>query len=137
MTSPILALRAAILAAAQGDLELQTLMGGTVRLYDEPPRAAEPVYAVFGDASARDWSTGSDRGHEHDAAVTVWAREGSARSALLVADRLAALLDGAALALAGHRLVNLRVGEIEARRDGDTGLARVTLRLRAVTEATT
>jgi len=134
MTSPILALRAAILAVTQDDLELQSLMGGVVRLYDEPPRAAEPVYAVFGEASARDWSTGSDRGHEQGASIAVWAREGSARSALLVADRLSALLEGAGLALGGHRLVALRVGAIEAARDAATGLARVTLRLRAVTE---
>ena len=134
MTSPILALRAAILAAAQADLELAGLMGGAVRLYDEPPRAAEPVYAVFGEARARDWSTASDRGHEQDASILVWGKEGSARSALLVAERLATLLDGAALGLDGYRLVNLRVTELEAGRDGDTNLARVTLRLRAVTE---
>ncbi|MFL5171850.1 MAG: DUF3168 domain-containing protein, partial [Microvirga sp.] len=48
MSGPILALRAAILAHLLGDAELAALMGGTVRLYDEPPRAAEPVYAVFG-----------------------------------------------------------------------------------------
>jgi hypothetical protein len=133
MASPILALRAAILAAAQGDIELVALMGGALRFYDEPPRAAEPVYAVFGDASARDWSTGSDRGQEQDASIVVWAKEGSARSALLVAERLAALLDGAAPALNGHRLVSLRVSSTEARR-AETGLARVTLRLRAITE---
>ena len=134
MTSPILALRAALLAAAQADLELAGLMGGAVRLYDEPPRAAEPVYAVFGDARARDWSTASDRGYEQDASIFVWGKEGSARSALLVAERLSTLLDGAALVLDGHRLVNLRVTEFEAGRDGETNLARVTLRLRAVTE---
>ena len=42
MTSPILALRAAILAVAQADLELANLMGGTVRLYDEPPAPPSP-----------------------------------------------------------------------------------------------
>jgi hypothetical protein len=134
MTSPILALRAAILAATQGDAELAALMGGAVRIHDEPPRAAEPVYAVFGDAGARDWSTGSDRGHEQDATLVVWAREGSARSALLAAERMAALLDGAPLPLVGHRLVDLRVADIDVRRDGGANLAQVTLRLRAVTE---
>jgi Protein of unknown function (DUF3168) len=137
MTSPILALRAAILAAAQGDAELAGLMGGAVRFYEEPPRAAEPVYAVFGDVRARDWSTGSDRGHEQDLSITVWAKEGSARSALVVAERLSAVLDGAALILDGHRLVHLRVGEIDARRDNHVNLARAGLRLRAVTEVTT
>jgi hypothetical protein len=134
MISPILSLRGAIVAATQGDAELTSLMGGSGHIHDEAPRAAEPVYAVFGDASARDWSTGSERGHEHDATVVVWAREGSARSALLAAERIATLLDGAALTLVDHRLVHLRTTSIDVRRDGGTGLAQVTVRLRAVTE---
>ena len=134
MTSPILALRQAILAAAHADSGLAALMGGAVRLHDEPPRAAEPVYAVFGDVTAEDASTASDHGHEQDLALVVWAREGSARSALEAAERLADLLDDAPLVLAGHRLVNLRVRSLAAARDRETGLARVTLRLRAVTE---
>ena len=134
MTSPILALRQAILAAAQADPDLAALMGGAARLYDEPPRAAEPVYAVFGDVSAEDASTSSERGHEQDLALVVWSREGGARSGLEAAERLAAILDEAPLVLAGHRLANLRVTSIAADRDRDTGLARATLRLRAVTE---
>ena len=134
MTSPILALRAAILARAQADAELVALMGGALRLHDEPPRAAEPVYAVFGEVTAADWSTDLDRGHEQDLALVVWSREGSARSGLAAAERFAAILDGAELALAGHRLVNVRVTAIAAARDERTRLARVTVRLRAVTE---
>ena len=134
MTSPILALRAAILARAQSDAELVALMGGALRLHDEPPRAAEPVYALFGDVTAADWSTDLDRGHEQDLALVVWSREGSARSGLEVAERLAALLDGADLPLAGHRLVNLRLTAITAAREDRTGLTRVSVRLRAVTE---
>ena len=133
--SPILALRAAILARAAADPELVALMGGALRLYDEPPRAAEPVYAVFGEVTAQDWSTDLDRGHEQDLSLVVWSREGSARSGLAAAERLSALLDGSALALAGHRLVNLRVTRIASARDERAGLARVTVRLRAVTEA--
>jgi hypothetical protein len=72
MTSPVLALRQAILAAAAADLPLKTLMGGSLRLYDEPPRGAEPVYALFGDVTAADWSTDFDRGHEQDLAIVVW-----------------------------------------------------------------
>ena len=134
MTSPILALRAAILAVLQGDAELADLMGGAATIHDEPPRGAKPVYAVFGDVSARDWSTGSDRGHEQDALIAVWGDEGSARSALLAAERVAALLDRAALTLDGHRLVGLRVTGIDAARDSRTSLARVNLHLRAMTE---
>jgi hypothetical protein len=133
VTSPILALRAAILARLQPDAELADLMGGAVRVHDEPPRAAEPVYAVFGAAAARDWSTGSDRGHEQEAAIVVWAKPGSAKTALAAAERVAELLDDAPLTPTGHRLVLLRVAAIESARDGDN-LFRATLRLRVVTE---
>jgi Protein of unknown function (DUF3168) len=134
MSGPILALRAAILARLSADAELASLMGGSVRLHDEPPRAAEPVYAVFGDAAARDWSNDGGRGHEHEAAIVVWAKPGSAKTALLAAERMADLLHDAALALAGHRLVLLRVTATEADRDDKANLARATLRLRALTE---
>lgn len=134
MTSPILALRRAILEAASGDAELIALMGGTLRLHDEPPRNAEPVYALFGDVTAQDWSTDTDRGHEQDLTIVVWSERGSARTGLSAAERFAAFLDDAPLALDGHRLVNLRVAEIASARDKDTQLARVTLHLRAVTE---
>jgi hypothetical protein len=132
--SPILALRAAILGVAAADPALLALMGGALRLHDEPPRAAEPVYALFGPVEAADWSADLDRGHEQDLAIEVWSEAGGARTGLLVAERLADLLDGADPPLAGHRLVNLRATALAAARDERTNLARVTLRLRAVTE---
>jgi hypothetical protein len=123
-----------MLAHLAADAALAGLMGGAVRIYDEPPRAAAAVYAVFGEAEARDWSTGSDRGHEHVAALVVWAKEGSAKSALAAAERIADLLDGAAPALDGHRLVLMRAAAIEADRDARTNLARATVRITALTE---
>jgi len=134
MTSPVLSLRRAILDAASADTELRTLMGGALRLYDEPPRGAEPVYALFGDVKAEDWSTDLDRGHAQSIDLVIWSEKGGARTALMVADRFFAILDDALLTLEGHRLVNLRVTELTSLRDRETGLARVTLRLRAVTE---
>ncbi|MBM6581380.1 DUF3168 domain-containing protein [Microvirga sp. BT689] len=134
MTSPVLALRRAILDAASADAELRALMGGVLRLYDEPPRGSEPVYALFGNVKAEDWSTDLDRGHVQNLDLVVWSEKGGARKGLMVADRLFAILDDAPLALDGHRLVNLRVTELASARDKDSGLARVTLSLRAVTE---
>jgi len=134
MTSPVLALRRAILDAATLDADLRALMGGAVRLYDEPPPGSEPVYALFSDVRATDWSTDHDRGHEQDLGIVVWSERGGARTALAVAERFDALLDEASLALDGHRLINLRVTELVSERDKDTQLTRVTLRLRAVTE---
>jgi hypothetical protein len=134
MTSPVLSLRRAIIDASAADAELRALMGGTVRLHDEPPRAAEPVYALFGDVTAADWSMDLSRGHEQNLSIVVWSDRGGARTALTVAERFAAILDDASLALQGHSLVNLRVTELASERDESTQLTRVTLRLRAVTE---
>jgi hypothetical protein len=134
VSGPILALRAAILARLSADAELAALMGGALRLHDEPPRAAEPVYAVFGDAVARDWANDGGRGHEHELAIVVWATPGSAKSALAAAERAADLLHDASLVLSGHRLVLIRATAIESDRDAKTNLARATLRLSALTD---
>jgi Protein of unknown function (DUF3168) len=134
MTGPVLALRAAILARLSADTALATLMGGAVRLHDEASRGAEPVYAVFGTADAKDWSSDGSRGHEQAAAVVVYAKPGSALSGVQAAERIAELLDDASLALLGHRLVALRVVAFAADRDESSNLARATVHLRAVTE---
>ncbi len=134
MSGPILALRQALLARLTDDGDLAQAMDGTVHLYDETPRAAPPIYAVFGDARARDWPGDLMEGHEHDLQIVVWARPGSSASALIVADLMAESLHDAALTLVDHRLVSLRVTACEISRDERSGLGRAVLRLRAVTE---
>ncbi|MBV9076103.1 MAG: DUF3168 domain-containing protein [Methylobacteriaceae bacterium] len=110
-------------------------MGGTARLDDEPPRGAAPVYATFGEATSRDWSaSGPSPGHETEMTLAVWSAAGSAASGIAAAGRMAELLDGAPLALAGHRLVNLAVAALATDRDPDSRRVRTTLRLRAATE---
>lgn len=131
---PVLALREAVTARLTGDATLVEMLGGK-RLYDEPPRGIAGVYAVLSDTRLRDWSTGSDRGHEQDFSVTVWASAGGAAPALRAAARIEALLHDTALALDGHRLVNLRVTSSDTRRDERANRSRIALRLRAVTEA--
>lgn len=130
---PVLALREAMLARLAGDAALTEMLCGA-RIYDAPPRGIHGVHAVFSETRLRDWSTGTDNGHEQDVFITVWSGEGGARAALLAAARIAALLDDAALALDGHRLVNLRLAASETRRDARADRQRVVLRLRAVTE---
>lgn len=134
MTSPLLALRGALLARLGGDAALAALMGGTVRLYDEPPRGAPPVYAVFGDGEARDDSVDGARRHAHRLALVVHGRPGSTRGSLDAAERIAALLDDVDLALAGHALITLRVAAIAAQRDERSGECRAVVTLQAVTE---
>ncbi|MCJ2008402.1 DUF3168 domain-containing protein [Methylobacterium sp. E-025] len=132
--SPLLALRAALIARFSTDAALARLMGGTFRLYDEPPAGAQPVYALFGDAEIRDDSVDGAVRHQHSHALVVFARPGSVRTALDAAERMSLLVADPALALTGHALVTLRVQAIAARRDERTGEARAVLTLQAVTE---
>jgi hypothetical protein len=134
MTSPLLPMRAAILAALSDDAALAATMGGTLRIHDEPPFGSAPVYAAFGDAEARDDSVDGARRHQLDLTLVVFGQRGSTRSALDAAERIAALLDDASLGLAGHALVCLRVASTAARRDERTGEIRATVTLQAVTE---
>ncbi|CAH1671140.1 DUF3168 domain-containing protein [Chelatococcus asaccharovorans] len=133
LASPVLALRRAIVTCLAADADLTNLLGGA-RIHDAVPRAATGVFVVFGEVRCRDWSTMTDRGHEQDISLTVWSKTGGARPALAAAARIERLLHDAPLPLEGHRLINLRFTSSETRRDERADLARVTVRLRAVTE---
>jgi hypothetical protein len=134
MSDAILALRKAVHARLVADAALVTLLGGA-RIHDEPPRSASGVYAIFGDAEALDWSTGSDRGCEQTFRLVVWAAEtGSAVRALEAGARIEALLHDASLTLTGHRLINLRSTDSTMAREPKTNLQKLTLVFRAVTE---
>jgi hypothetical protein len=132
--SPLLALRAGLIARFTPDAALATLLGGRVRLYDEPPRGVLPVYALFGDAGIEDDSVDGAERHRHSHEIAVIARPGSVRTALDAAERMAALLADTAMPLAGCRLVTLRVRAIKAHRDTRSGEARASLSVEAVTE---
>ena len=131
--SPLLAMRAGLIARFCTDAVLLTLLGGA-RLYDEPPAGAVPVYALFGDAEIRDDSVDGAERHLHSHEIAVVARPGSVRTALDAAERMAALLAEPAMPLQGCHLVTLRVRALKASRDARTGEARATLTVEAVTE---
>ena len=133
--SPLLAFRGAVIARLGADAALAALMGGGVRLYDEPPRGALPVYALLGPAEIRDDSVDGAVRHSHSHALIVIAKPGSARTALDAAERMAELLANADLALDGHVLVTCRVRSLGVARDERSGEARATLTVEAVTEA--
>jgi hypothetical protein len=134
MSDAILPLRRAIHAYLSGDAGLTALIG-TGRLHDEPPRALSGLYVVYGEVTAEDWSTGSDRGCEQKLSLVVWAGESaSSRKALETAAHIVVSLEGAALAPEGHRLINLGWLSSKLARDPKTHLPIVTLTFRAVTE---
>ena len=133
MPTAAVALRAAIYDALVADTPLTTLLGGA-KVYDEVPRAAAFPYVTLGEAQVTDWSTATDPGEEHQLTLNAWSRQGGHREAHEIAGALLQALDGAALTLTDHRLINLRFGTADIRREADGRTYRALVRFRAVTE---
>lgn len=130
----VLALRAAVQTRLSGDAALTALIGAG-RIFDEAPRAATGPYLVHGEVEASDASAGTERACEQLFSLLVWAGQGgSSRLALEVAAAAVAALDGADLALEAHGLADLRWLSSRLSREAHTGLPRVTLRFRALSE---
>ena len=134
MSGSAIALRKAIHSSLAGDAALTALIGAG-KIFDDAPREARAPYVTFGDFLSRDWSTSSDHGTEHFVILNVWSAQRGAREALIVADRIRAILDDQSLSLDGNHLVNLRFVQLETRRENNARFTRASLRLRAVTEA--
>lgn len=127
-----LALQIAIIDALKADQAVSALTGG--RIYDGAPQGATLPCLALGETQTRNWDTASEPGTEHLLTLVVRSRAGGRREALEIAGAAIAVLDEAALALDGHRLVNLRVTASEASRAADHRSWRARIRLRAVTE---
>ena len=133
MASASFALQAAIFSKLTGDAPVLAALGGP-RIYDEVPTRAEFPYLTFGQSTERDWSTGTDLGHEHVFTLHVWSRARGRKEADIVLAAAEAALHDQALSLTGHRLVNLRHEFSDARREPDGETYHGIARYRAVTE---
>jgi hypothetical protein len=133
MPTAAVALRAAIYNALVADTPLAAVLGGA-KVYDEVPRGAAFPYVTLGEAQISDWSTATEAGEEHQLTLNAWSRQGGHRQAHEIAGALLQALDDAALTLSGHRLVNLRFGTADIRREADGRTYRALVRFRAVTE---
>jgi hypothetical protein len=127
------ALQSAILTVLAADTALVALLGSARRIFDAPPPGTPMPYVLYGPATTRDWSTGTEAGAEHTVTLSVRAHASARTAAHDIADRIRALLHDQALVLAGHRLVNVRAQTLDVRREKD-GHITAALRLRAVTE---
>ena len=134
MPSASFALQKAMHAALTTNPALLALLGGP-RVYDHVPRGAAFPYVTFAQSTERDWSTGSEPGHEHLVTLHVWSRAAGGKEAQEIIGAVRAALHDQPLALTGHRLVNLRQEFAEVRRDADGETTQALVRLRAVTEA--
>lgn len=122
-------MRAALLAHAP----LKLLLGGS-HVYEEAPRGNLPSAVTFGDVETRDWSVADAKAHEHFVTISIRTNNRSRKLAQDIADEVEAVLDGASLTLAGHRLVNLRLTFWTVVRDKSSDFFGANLRFRAATE---
>ena len=126
-------LQTAIQARLAGDAGLLGLLGGP-RIYDHVPRNGAYPLLVFGQSVAREWATGTEDGEEHVLTLHVWSEGGSRQQAHEIMSAVRRVLNGAALPLADHRLVNLRHEFSEARPEADRETYHGIVRYRAITE---
>lgn len=129
--SGALALQQAMRAALVADATLTALLGGP-HVYGELPRAVPPSYVEFTAIDTRDWSTADAPGFEHFVALAVRSAARGPEVAQQACAAIAAALDGRALTLAGHRLVNLSLVFWSVAKAGQSYGA--SLRFRAATE---
>lgn len=127
------ALQQSIYATLADDAAVLSLLGGP-RIYDDVPQGASFPYLTIGQSTLRDWSTGSEEGHEHTLTLHVWSREKGRKQTHALMGALRDALHDRPLTLEGHRLVNLRHELSEARREPDGDTYHGIVRYRAVTE---
>ena len=108
MSSSTLALQTAMRDALLAHAPLLALLGGG-HVFDEVPRGQQEPYVAFAAIETRDWSVQGQKAHEHLVTLEVKTKTRSRKLAQNIATEVETVLDGAALTLAGHALVNLRL----------------------------
>jgi hypothetical protein len=126
-------LQKAIFAALRGEAALVAALGGP-KIFDHAPANIAFPYFTFGRSTVYDWSTATEQGSEHLVTLHVWSKAKGKAETLTLMDLAGARLHDAELALAGHRLVNLRLEFSDARFEEDVSAYHGLLRFRAVTE---
>ncbi|MFV0294846.1 MAG: DUF3168 domain-containing protein [Hyphomicrobiaceae bacterium] len=133
MSNPSWALQQAVHAALSTDPALLAVLGAP-RIYDDVPRKTPFPYLTLGQSTLRDWSTGTEDGHEHLLTLHVWSRASGRNETHAIMAAIEMALHDQSLPLVGHRLINLRHQFSEARREPDGVTYHGIVRFRAVTE---
>jgi hypothetical protein len=133
VSNPAFALQTAMRGALLAHAPLVLLLQGQ-HVFEEVPRGASASHVSFGDIETRDWSVADQKAHEHFVTLRIQTNSRGRKLAQDIVDEIEAALDGAALTLTGHRLVNLRLTFWSVARDKAGEHFGATLRFRAATE---
>lgn len=133
MMQPGLSVQEAMLAALRARTTLVSLLGGA-HIYDELPRGANPPFVVFNAIETRDWSVMDQKAHETFITLDITTNMRSRTQVQAITQEIESALDGAALTLTDHKLVNLRCVFNVASRNKTAEFFNATMRFRAATE---
>jgi Protein of unknown function (DUF3168) len=131
--TPGLSLQTAMRDALLADAALITLLGGA-HVFDEVPRGEQPLYVAFAGTETRDWSVHDQKAHELFVSLEIATNARGRTQAYAICERIETVLDGAALVLNGHRLINLRAVFWTVARMRNDKTIGATMRFRAATE---
>ena len=97
--SASLAVQKMLMAALAG-------LPGVTGVFDGPPVDAASPYAVIGSDLVTDWSTKTERGHEHRLAINIWHAGPGAAAAKALLGGVETRVLGLAGTIDGHRVVS-------------------------------
>ncbi|WP_181704335.1 DUF3168 domain-containing protein [Chthonobacter albigriseus] len=128
MTRPTAALaevQTAIRSALKADAALGTLVQG--RIHDGPPKTSVTPWLSIGEGRTLNWGHGDAEGARLQLTLEALATDDDRSRVLAIADRAAAVVEGANLAVPGGTVVLVRLGaaRVERLRDGRTWRARL------------
>lgn len=133
MSHPATAARAAIRARLEATPAVMALLRQP-KIHPDPPAAEAFPFITFEGGETRDAGSSTETGHVTDLALIITTRHGGTTEGLAIAAAVEAALEAPLGASDGHRFVNLVVRGTEPRLAKTGAVARVTMRLRLVSE---
>lgn len=107
---------------------------GSGRIFTSVPYNEAFPYILIGEIISTDWSTGTERGFEHNFAIHIWSHAGDRKQAFVAASAIYDALHEAPVHVEGQTLVSLRHLSTDVRRDSGGEIYHGVMRFRAVTE---
>lgn len=132
---PERALQRAIIDHLRADGGVRAALGHPAAIYDEPPQDPGWPHLLIGRSESRPYAADGEA-TEHILTLTARSRFGGTEEAKAVNAALRAALSEAVVAIAAHRIVNLRVTYQDVFRAADWQKTLGVTRVRAVTEPT-
>ncbi len=135
MTSSAWALQAAVKAALAEEAGLIALIGDPPAVYDRVPEGTVLPYVSFGEWNTDESDTDDARIDNHVFHIDAWSNYAGLKEAKRIAGIVEFALHGAALTLEDHVLIDLSFIGAAYAQDAAAGVARATLRFRAMTQS--